>query len=451
MTGWRDRSVPSWSPGSRSASEKADPSPHPAGYRRATAAFTGKGHPMPHLLRRSLIALLALGGAGLSASHPVHAATTMTVSNCNSASQLEIDVITANSDNAGDIIKFSCSGLIFQSVPLGITGNMTIDGSGQTVALEGQHATKLMTVESGVTLTINDLTFQGGVAPEGGAMSSAGTVTITNSTFLSNDANIADGGALYNSGTMTIANSTFSGNTAPVGGALANSGTMTITNSTLAGNTASGSGGAIENDNNLTIGATIVVGSAGHNCVFDSNSSVLDNGYNLEDGTDCGFTGTGDLQNANAQLGALASNGGPTQTMALGATSQAIDAVPVFTGLCPSTDQRGYTRPDGSGETSCDIGAYESGAAPTIARVASFSVRRVRTGAGSRLASHWRMVQVGGVVGFNLYAGSHRLNGHIIRVHAAASYRYSVHWSGHGPYRLETLLATGGSLHVSAP
>jgi hypothetical protein len=415
---------------------------------------------MTHLLRRSLIALLALGGAGLSASHPVQAATTMTVSNCGSASQLEIDLILANSDNAGDTINFSCSGLIFPSEPLAIKGNMTIDASGQTVALEGEHAHQLMPVSSGVTLTIDDLTFQGGRAGEGGAISSAGTVTIMNSTFLGNDAYQTDGGALYNSGTMTITNSTFSGNTAPVGGALANSGTMTITNNTLAGNTASGSGfsGAIENDNNLTIGATIVVGSTGHNCVFDSNSSVSDDGYNLEDGTDCGFTGTGDLQNANAQLGALLSNGGPTQTMALQPGSPAIDQIPASydlpnttTPLCPTTDQRGYTRPDGSGETNCDIGAYESGAAPTIARVASFGVRRVRTGAGSRLTSHWRMVRAGGVLGFNLYAGSHRLNGHIIRVHAAASYRYSVHWSGHGPYRLETLLATGGSLHVSAP
>jgi hypothetical protein len=64
----------------------------------------------------------------------------------------------------------------------------------------------------------------------------------------------------------------------------------------------------------------------------------------------------------NPQLAAsLAGNGGPTQTLAPGAGSAALDAVP--TGACTnivsgplSTDQRGLPRPSG---TSCDIGAFE--------------------------------------------------------------------------------------------
>src|SRR5262249_10130926 len=53
------------------------------------------------------------------------------------------------------------------------------------------------------------------------------------------------------------------------------------------------------------------------------------------------------------------------QTMALPSTSPAVDVIPTSydlpntsTPLCPSTDQRGEARPD-SGETTCDIGAYE--------------------------------------------------------------------------------------------
>jgi len=53
-------------------------------------------------------------------------------------------------------------------------------------------------------------------------------------------------------------------------------------------------------------------------------------------------------------LGPLADNGGPQQTMALGAGSPAINAG--NSTACPATDQRGIGRPQGSG---CDIGAYE--------------------------------------------------------------------------------------------
>jgi hypothetical protein len=66
---------------------------------------------------------------------------------------------------------------------------------------------------------------------------------------------------------------------------------------------------------------------------------------------------------ADIFLGTLASNGGPTQTIALtSASSFAVDAVPPAN--CPVTDQRGFARLDPEDGTSgaCDIGAYESGA-----------------------------------------------------------------------------------------
>jgi len=53
-------------------------------------------------------------------------------------------------------------------------------------------------------------------------------------------------------------------------------------------------------------------------------------------------------------LGPLADNGGPTQTMALLAVSDAIDAGD--DGTCESLDQRGVSRPIGA---HCDIGAFE--------------------------------------------------------------------------------------------
>jgi hypothetical protein len=78
-------------------------------------------------------------------------------------------------------------------------------------------------------------------------------------------------------------------------------------------------------------------------------------GYNLADDDSCGFTAPGDLVVADAMLGPLQDNGGPTETHDLLAGSPAIDAGSVD---CPppATDQRGAARPQGA---ACDIGAVE--------------------------------------------------------------------------------------------
>ena len=99
----------------------------------------------------------------------------------------------------------------------------------------------------------------------------------------------------------------------------------------------------------------IVANNTGGNC----DGSVSDGGTNLQfPGTTCGLS----ITSADPLLGALADNGGPTQTMALGAGSPAIDA---NTEDCPppAIDQRGVARPQGA---ACDIGAFEfQGVAPT--------------------------------------------------------------------------------------
>jgi hypothetical protein len=83
-------------------------------------------------------------------------------------------------------------------------------------------------------------------------------------------------------------------------------------------------------------------------------------GYNLESGTDCGFTGTGDLRNTDPKLGPLQDNGGPTWTRALQDGSPAIDvgSCTDIAGNPVNTDQRGYNRPYPAGPY-CDVGAYE--------------------------------------------------------------------------------------------
>ena len=77
-------------------------------------------------------------------------------------------------------------------------------------------------------------------------------------------------------------------------------------------------------------------------------------GHNLEEGTDCGFTGAGDKRGVDPLLGPLQDNGGQSDTRALAAGSPALDAADNAT--CPSTDQRGVSRPQ---TATCDFGAFE--------------------------------------------------------------------------------------------
>jgi hypothetical protein len=172
------------------------------------------------------------------------------------------------------------------------------------------------------------------------------TVTFRNSTIsgnsLSTGSATAQGGAIANTGgsVFVLSNTTVTNNSAKTAGGLfqAGAGSITLRNSILAGNSAS------------TVGP-------------DCNGPIASQGHNLVGVTaGCTFAAsTGDLLNVSANLGPLASNGGPTQTHALNAGSVAIDAgdpgVPGSGGTaCEATDQRGITRPQGP---ACDIGAFE--------------------------------------------------------------------------------------------
>ncbi len=83
----------------------------------------------------------------------------------------------------------------------------------------------------------------------------------------------------------------------------------------------------------------------------------------METGTDCGFTGTGDLQNARPGIHVNADG-----SVYLAQGSAGIDAVPLS--LCPPADQNGSPRPDPDtpAETTCDMGAVESDYPPVPRR-----------------------------------------------------------------------------------
>ncbi len=215
---------------------------------------------------------------------------------------------------------------------------------------------------SGSRVTITNSTLSGNSSSglDGGGIENGGTLTVTNTTLSGNSA-LSQGGGINNESTLTVTNSTLSGNSAGFGGGIRNNGTLIVNSSTLADNSAF-SGGGIQNDATLTVKGTLVVSNPGGNC---GGGAVTSAGYNLSDDAACmrDFTQPTDINSTPAQLDpkGLQNNGGPTQTIALLSTSPAVDAIPVAActdtnGTAIAADQRGVTRPQGSG---CDIGAFE--------------------------------------------------------------------------------------------
>ena len=161
-----------------------------------------------------------------------------------------------------------------------------------------------------------------------------------------------------------IVNSTVSGNHASATGAFfANS--AVIDSSTIHNNTADFAPGGVFLLERSAFRNSIVslnkVGASSENC--SSNMLGIGTaGHNLTDtaSTDCDLTSGTDTVSTNPLLGALANNGGATQTHLPQTGSPAIDHGDPLS--CPPADQRGSPRPrdgDNNGSSICDIGAVE--------------------------------------------------------------------------------------------
>jgi CSLREA domain-containing protein len=255
----------------------------------------------------------------------------------------------------------------------------------------------------------------------GGGIASSGLATITASTishngtgggasFAGHPGNGGAGGGIDNSGTLNVLNSTIAfnttgagGNESPddggAGGGIAESaGGASATNLTIASNV-TGLGGDASGIPGPGSGIYVAAGSFTEaNTIVGLNfcaGKITDGGFDLQAGVPV-RTGAGTLmftsagcpgQIGNPDLGPLQNNGGTTQTMALGSGSAAVDRLPSNPLNCPPTDQRGFIRPDG--ETTCDIGAYESGASPQLHITCCFF-------AGLTLAPHFFGLEVRG-------------------------------------------------------
>jgi predicted outer membrane repeat protein len=298
-------------------------------------------------------------------------------------------------------------------------GNNVADGAGGAIFLAGGSPARVSdTVLGGNTaakggavyalngsLGVQRSTFTGNTSTglnNGGAIQSYGTaVTVSNSLVSGNSGD--QGGGIKSTqgsganGSLVVQGSTVSGNHASTccGGIVTSTTQPTLVlDSTISGNTSSGPSGGMYTYGPLTvIGSTIAGNSAAslggglyatpspkpnlRNTIVAGNSAPF--GPDVRGGVAAAFSLIGNpagatiqdatpgsnLVSVDPQLLPLAGNGGPTPTMALSATSPAIDKGSAF-GL--STDQRGSVRAfdfppipnsTAAGADGSDIGAFE--------------------------------------------------------------------------------------------
>ena len=237
--------------------------------RRALSALTA-------LIMTSTLFVGAPGPTYANGSDTYYVAQTVGPTNGNVSSCTNPDFvggdqapIVAAADSAvnGDTI-YICAGTygIENTIDLGAE-LLTLQGAGADVTiLDGGDDTLILDC---TTATVNGLTFQdgrtgggddgseGAGGPDDGGAISCTTVTVTNSTFIGNDA-YDEGGAIFGT-TVTVTNSTFTNNNSYQGeGGAIYATTVTVTNSTFIGNDANFLGGAIAADGVTVTNSTFI-------------------------------------------------------------------------------------------------------------------------------------------------------------------------------------------------
>jgi predicted outer membrane repeat protein len=312
-----------------------------------------------------------------------------------------VGVITLNSCTVtGNSVSTSQAGGGIENIGSGIATLNNSTFAGNTANGSSSSASSGAGIGNSGTMTITGSTFDRNTAnSDGGAIYNDGTVTVNTSSFTNNVA-FSDGGAIRSGGNLSLSGCTFAWNTASsVGGALDTSdANMSASNCTFASNTAisggagiifdSGSGSATLTNDTIT-GNRVSHGTSGtygagiycnrpvllQNTIVAGNfqgaapSATANDIYGAVNASSSfnliGTGGSGGLINGtngnqvgvlNAGLSTLASNGGPTLTIALTASSPAIDHGSNAFVTAGETDERGMPRIDNG---VVDIGAFE--------------------------------------------------------------------------------------------
>ena len=260
---------------------------------------------------------------------------------------LNLSYATIIDNSVTDASAFGGGG-VYSSGALKATRS-TISRNTSSTAGGGVYSFEMFEMNSS---TISDNVAQNGSG--GGVYANAAGVSAVASTISGNSATLNGGGISASEADLT--NSTLSGNRAGGDGGAIFAPSAMAAYSTLSANTARGNGGGIE-FSSATANGSIVFG----NVPDDLNSSQhapLAGSFNLIGSAPWGAPA--DTLQCDPQLKALADNGGPTLTMALGNSSCALDAASTLPSV--STDQRGFARPSVP-NSKADIGAFELGGA----------------------------------------------------------------------------------------
>jgi hypothetical protein len=344
------------------------------------------------------------------------AGATYTLDRC-ADGQIFVDAEVTIQGN-GATIEQTCDARVLETefditlIGVTITGGQGLDGEGGGLRSDAEAGGRITVIDS--TFSNNFTCFEGGGIE---VETNDAVVNIIRSTFAGNTAISAAAIDMDEGGDLTIVNSTISGNTSAIHGALYgedDEGTINLVYSTVVGNTGNADVGdeCIESTNaddvqttadpespaNIglvpsvfslhTFGSVIALplGDA-RNCgqegIEDLEVGDLTNtvslGYNYSDDDSCDLNGSTDKQvAADPQLGALATNGGPTMTRLPATTSPLVNAIPIvdcgdgdgLAGGTVTTDQRGVTRPQ---ETGCEIGSVEIAAPPPVVQQPNFT------------------------------------------------------------------------------
>lgn len=277
------------------------------------------------------------------------------------------------------------------------TGGSSIQGSGIAVFTSGTGT---------LNGTLDGVTVNGNTGNAGGsgvfmnAIGGALNLTFRNSTISNNSGGTLGGGiALTNGGgtasssiTLDFINSTISGNAASNSGGgvfieqpVAAIVTTNFNFSTIANNTAPNGGGIFRSTaGTVNLKNSIVGDNNGPTSAPDIAGTVNSQDYNHIENLS-GATVSGTTTNnttGDAQLGALADNGGPTRTHLPATSSPVVNTIPNGTNDCGTTvttDQRGTTRPSSG---ACEKGSVELGASVTAATISG----RVLSSSGQSLS-----------------------------------------------------------------
>lgn len=308
--------------------------------------------------------------------------------------------VATNNRGGGAIYSTNAAATTLSVANSTFTNNTATGAAGA----DGGHITSR---SAGGSLTLTDSAFSSGQSLDiGGAVLTAGlnTVTVTNSSFTGSSA-AAGGGAFLNGTTISVTGSTFSGNSATFGGGglvISATGTGTVTNTTLSGNSANAYGGGLRVSGTTNVYSSTITNNradandtdgAGHiggglqvaggttslfNTVVSGNfngtaaptEDDVANTSTIAAATNSFFGGMATVTTAtasptaatagdDAQLSALANNGGSVQTHTLAsAASPLVNAGD--NGSIPggvTTDAAGNARIQ---NTTVDIGAFES-------------------------------------------------------------------------------------------